>query len=240
MSCKHSEFILTYLYDEMEQDKRIQFQQHLDNCATCQQIVTEYEQTNALLRKRTMPAIPPNLYQSCLYKIDTIKNKSAWYATIFEKIFLRPKLAWQFAVLLLVFTAGLGIGKMVFAPPVWLQNYKLNLSSTEKINQKQLIRNYLLSVEILLLDLTNLETQLNKNELQTELEVTKQVLNRTNHIKKLVQQSDTQLYQLLIDIEWVLEDVIDTPDFDLDNIPRYVQKTIEKQNILDKIHLFIS
>ena len=221
-----------------------QFHEHVEHCPECHQLLQEFEETGKILGNRTLPSAPDGLVGDCLLRIRKAGRDQK--ASIAERFFLprlRPGLQW--AAIIVVFFMGLGLGKLLFQPPVWLERYgrlAQNRAASLPIDDNRAMRSYLLSVEMLLLDLSNMDDPalLDDDEWDMEIQITREILQRTRQIKNRLGDGDRRLYQLVAEIEWILEDVLGTANIDVAGLPPDVRRAIDDQQLLTKIHEYIS
>jgi len=248
MACKEKNKVLPYLLGELHDQGREPFQDHVEMCEECDEIFKAFEETGKLLRKRTFRKVPARLADNCLRRIrmkSSHQRKSYRFEAMLDRFTLWPQPVWRWALLVVIFFGGLGLGKILFDPPTWFERYdKLtsNNSSLNDLNENRALRNYLLSVETLFLNLSNMDdpSLLDDKEWEMEMEITREVLHRTREVKNHFENRDQELYHLVTEIEWVLEDVIGTAEIDLAELSADVRQTIDARQILTKIHGFIS
>ena len=244
MSCKQRENVVSFVLGELSHHNSEQFHEHVKHCPECHQLLQEFEETGKILGSRTLPNAPNGLIGDCLLRIR--RSGRDRKASIVERFFLprlRPGLQW--ATIIVVFSMGLGLGKLLFQPPAWLERYGRLAQNRETflpIDDNRAMRSYLLSVEMLLLDLSNMDDPalLDDDEWETEIQITREMLQRTRQIKNRLGDGDRRLYQLVAEIEWVLEDVLGTTNIDVAGLPPDVRRAIDDQQLLTKIHEYIS
>ena len=244
MACKQQEKVVSFVLGELSHQNRERFREHAESCPECHQFLQEFEETGKIIGTRTLPSAPAGLIDDCLLRIRRAgQNRKA---SIVERFFhprLRPGLQW--AAIIVVFFMGLGLGKLLFKPPTWLGRYgrlAQNRTAIHHINDNRALRSYLLSVEMLFLDLSNMDDPalLDDDEWDMEIQITREILQRTRQIKNSLGDRDHQLYQLVAEIEWVLEDVLGTANIDVAGMPTNVRQAIDDQQLLTKIHEYIS
>jgi len=244
MACKQRENVVSFVLGELSHQNSEPFHEHVKSCPECHQLLQEFQETGKILGIRTMPSAPDGLVGDCLLRIRNAGQDRK--ASIDERLFLprlRPGLQW--ATIVMVFFMGLGLGKLLFQPPVWLERYgrlAQNQVAFLPIDDNRAMRSYLLSVEMLLLDLSNMDDPalLDDDEWNTEIQITREMLKRTRQIKNRLGDGDLRLYQLVAEIEWVLEDVLGTANIDVAGLPPNVRRAIDDQQLLTKIHEYIS
>ena len=247
MACKEQNTILSYILGEFPDEDRERVEAHAQDCGSCAEMMGALETTDRMLRTRKSLSIPKNLATSCIRAIDEEEKRRNVSSGIQESLLgrlLTPAPAWRFAVLVIVFLGGLGAGKLLFDSPTWIDKYASLLNPSEDaqvLSEERAIRNYLLSVETLFLGLSNMESTavLDEEEWELELEVTNEILKRTRRIKRILEDRDPELYQLVGEIEWVLEDIVGTSGWEFADLSRDVRQQIDERRLLMKIHVHI-
>lgn len=248
MACKEKNKVLPYLLGELHDQEQEPFQNHVEMCGECDELYKGFEETGKLLQKRVFRKIPAGLADNCLRRIRMERShprKASRFETLLDRFTLWPHPAWRWALIVVVFFGGLGLGKILFDPPTWFERYNQlssNNSPLNDLNENRALRNYLLSVETLFLNLSNMDdpSLLDDKEWEMEMEITREVLHRTREVKNHLENRDQELYQLVTEIEWVLEDVIGTAEINLAELSADVRQSIDERQILTKIHGFIS
>jgi hypothetical protein len=248
MACEKKNHVLSDILGELPDEERKTFRKHATTCMECKELLKEFEETQQLLERRALPEAPEDLVEGCLRKIGK-ENRHTTRASVFGRLLNRlawwQEPAWQWAVLVIVFCGGLGLGKILFDPPTWVERYgKLvrNRPMQNSVNENRSLRNYFLSVETLFLDLSNMDDRslLDDEEWDMEMDITREVLHRTRQIKNDVKDRNNEIYQLVTEIEWVLEDMLGTEEFDFAGLSKDVRQVIDERQLLTKIHEFIS
>lgn len=247
MACKKANSVLPYLTGELNQEEKGRFYSHLKHCTECERLVEEFEETRLWLGKRPLIDIPEGLEQACLRGIDEAfprKRAVSPRESLTKRIFWNPAPAWRIAFAAVIFCIGLGTGKVLFDRPDWMNKLGFQAdgtASTEELVAGKPFQNYLLSVETLFLDLSNTEIpNLMEEEWQVELQLIEEILVRTRRLKNAAENRHPDLFQLVTEIEWVLEELIGAADYNLADFPEEVRSNIIKRQLLTKIHGFIS
>jgi len=243
MSCKEKKYVLPYAFGELRGGQRETFQNHLKRCKECRYLWDEFKNTERILKKRTLSEVPSQLVDKCLSRIESEirfqdgKSRGKQWT---DRVLFWPKPVWRLAVVVFVFCFGFGVGKLVFSPTPWMKKYKNIVhrkSESESPAESRFLRNYLLSVEMLFLDVINLEKPelMEDDEWKVELEMTREILNRTQKMKNTMKGRNAEVYQLLVEIEWVLDDILGSSKYELADLSRDIQKRIHEQQLLSKI-----
>ena len=244
MKCKNETKILAYLLDELDKTKHQKLEAHLQTCEHCQAVYQKLKETHDQIQVRLVPAPPHHLVKKC---IQTIRVKTKHHShshlwnlfSVFER---NPKPLLRWALLIVVFGTGLGLGKIIFDTPQWSKSPGRWISNSfvgGRQNRSSL-RQYLLSVETLLLDISNVQySELEENNWDIEMEITQKILQQTVQIKTQI-QDNPDLLQLVTDIEWVLEDMLDSMDYEMAGMPETVRQTIQEQRLLSRLYVFMS
>ena len=242
MACKEENKILAYVLGELSEKDRERVEAHVQGCASCEALMEHVDAADRVLRGRKPAGVPEGLAASCIQAIDEEAGRAPRKVR-FEIPFLGRLFpvspVWQFAVLLLVFVGGIGAGKVLFDSPTWLEQYGRLAPSenTQELSEGRMIRNYLLSVETLFLGLSNTESAafLDEEDWEAELEVTREVLRRTRRMKRVLEEKNPELYQLVGEIEWVLEDIVGTSGWEFADLSSDVRQEIDERRLLMKI-----
>ena len=246
MVCKKEKLVVPYILGELDTDVREAFLDHIRGCEHCGSLVKDLQDTEQIMAQRRLPQMPAGLLSRCLGRIreQEYSGSKASVLSRFRKGFTwRHIPVWQWASFIIIFCAGLGIGKLFFDTPTWLQKYHIKLQSNsepETVNKSRYLKNYLLSVETLFLDLSNMEdpSLIGSDEWKMELEIARGILKRTRQIKQTAQNQNDELYQLVTEIEWVLEEVVEAAELDFAGLAEDIRRTIGDRRLLVKIHGF--
>ena len=248
MACRMKKQVLPYFLGELCEEEKEVIQNHVETCPECGGLLEEFEETGRLLKRRMFPELPDGVAKECLQKIGS--ETRPWRgASVLEKLLdrftLRPKVVWRWAVLVVVFCSGLCLGKFLFDPPTWLERYERMVRSREmsgRIDENWSLRNYLLSVETLFLDLANMDDPalLDEEDWIMEREIAHEILSRTRRMKDVAEDGNPELYRLVLEIEWVLEDVLGSAEVNLADLSKDVRQSIDERRLLAKIHNYIS
>lgn len=248
MSCREQNRVFDYLLGELPEADRKHVEVHVEQCDACRSLSEEFGMTDRALRARKTSPIPEGLASSCARFIDDrtrtaseprrLRLDDSWIRRL-----LVPSPAWRFAVLVVVFLGGMGAGKLLFDSPSWMERIGRLIPSeaSQEISEGRSIRNYLLSVETLFLGLSNMESAglLDEEDWEMELEVTREVLKRTRRMKRILEERNPELHQLVGEIEWVLEDIVGSSGWEFVEVSRDVRREIDERRLLMKIHVHI-
>jgi len=244
MNCSEKKNINAYYLNELTDSEREHFEAHIQVCKECGNAVQALFETRNILSRHQRPAPPRHLARDCIRAIETMSSQST-ASTVNEKWYERwlqpvPRLQWAAAVV--VFCAGLLLGKVIFSPAEETR-YPLSVyhSTQEKMDPRQ-VRNYLLGVEMLLLDLSNLEypSTVDSDEWTMQLQIAEEMLLRTHQVKQFTENRNPTLYHLLVEIEWILQDVAGTPSMEMADMASYIRGSIEENQLLSKLHQYLS
>lgn len=246
MKCEQ-EKLMVYIRGELSKTESQHLEDHIDQCTSCDGILAELKDVDSLLSTRSMPTPPDSLIVDCLKKLpgESTENKKSRSAfSFFERFFNGPRPIVRWAFVAIVFFVGLGSGKLLFSPPNWAAKYsKLvkNESIEARLVESKVLRHYFLSVQTLLLDLSNRDDlDPLSTDLSYEKDFTREILQNTRKIKAASKENDAELYQLVSEIEFVLEEIMGTTQYQLAGFSDEVRETIEEKQILTKIQDHIS
>jgi hypothetical protein len=245
MKCNKKSKALLYLFDQLEKSEYDIYKKHMESCAACQLFLYELQQTQKIMQSRSYPEIPEDLIKTSIRLVrDESKSKKnpLLFKTKKKRFipFLRP--SWQMAVLFLVFLIGFGIGKIGLSPVAWRNSFYLISQSHGNRRNAAVLQDYLLGVETLFLDLSNREKNLliEEEEIRKEILLTHDALKKTKKIKKIIKDKDTQLFQLILEIEWVLEEILFSVQQDKNNFSKDAREKLEEYPLLVKIYHYTS
>lgn len=244
MSCITEKRMIEFVAGEADGAHAEKIRHHIEHCPQCERLFEEIRTVDGLLRNRDEIEVPGGLARRCIGSLPREKRAREW---IVPDLFPggRSRRAFQWAFVVFVFFIGLGAGRLLFRQSTWTAKYGNRLRNGQLLNggdESQVVRNYLLSVETLLLDLSNMNDAkfYNTDEWKVEMEVTREVMARTRKMKEATKDRYPELHHLVTEIEWVLEEVLVTPARDLAGISRDVQRSVEELRLLPKIHYLIS
>lgn len=245
MACREESKVFAYTLGELSGEHRERVEAHTQRCSSCAALLEDLAAADHDLRVRNVPRVPAGLVSSCIRAIDEeTGRKSRGLRFEFPSLgrFFTPAPVWRFAVLLFVFLGGIGAGKLLFDAPTWLERYRsLNPPEhSQEMSEGRMIRNYLLSVETLFLGLSNTENAaIPEEDWEAELEVTREVLKRTRRMKRLLEHRNPELYRLVGEIEWILEDIVGASGWEFAGLSNDVRREIDERRLLMKIHVHI-
>ena len=248
MKACSQEKIFSYLLGEFSGEELEAFQKHVSGCPECAQLLATYETTDRLLKTREPVPVPKALGKACIQTVTQLtceEREASPLRRLFEGVYRQPFPAWRVAAVAAVFLLGLGLGKIVFDRPTWTEKYGRFARAngvSDQIDDGRALRNYLLSVETLFLDLSNMEIAafLDEEEWEAELELTREVLRRTRELSRIMEGRNPELFQLMTEIEWVLEEIVGTEGWELAELSKDFQRSIGERRLLMKIHGYIS
>ena len=244
MACKEEKKVMVYYLGELSDHESSDFQSHLQTCMTCQNVLTELEDTHHLLNLRPSIRSPKNLAKACMHHVE----QDAFPDRLYRKKENRPVRLFPFSVpvlrwaaVVVIFCCGLLMGRLIFSPPKANILYSDLDQPHAYVDQRQ-IHNYLLGVETLLLQLSNLDYKMfvDKEDWTLHSEMAQKMLIRNRQIKGIAEKEDPLLFSLLVEIEWVLEDVVGTSSAEMVEMASDIQQDIDESRVLSKIHHFIS
>ena len=244
MACREKNKIVPFLTDNLDLGAKEKFVVHLGSCRECRVIMESYRETEGFLKDRSFPEVPLNLARDCMRRIDEQAGhgeKSVRFSRKAKPFIIWPRPIWQFALVVIVFCGGLGLGKILFDKPndiVWPRSAQADKGN----GNGQRLRNYLLSIETLFLDLSNMEnTTTEENGAVTiEREMVYDLLEKTRTMKRFIKNRNPVIYKLVTDIEWVLDDFLGALELELNDFTGDIRRTIEDNQLLVKIHSYTS
>lgn len=244
MACQEKNKIDTYYLGELAGKERKAFEDHIQTCTTCREAVQALLEIRSILNRRTLPKPPRHLAKTCKRTIE-FSEKQTDAAPGIDKWYNRWVLSGQriqWAAAVVIFCAGLIAGKVLFSPGIETHYSAVVKNTAQSRMDARQVRNYLLSVEMLLLDLSNLEhpAAMDRDEWAMQIQIAGEMLSRTDRVKQFEENRNPALYHLLVEIEWVLEDVVGTPSMDMADMATYIKGSIEENQLLSKLHHYIS
>ena len=244
MTCPFEKQTLLLCTGDLHDKEQKEALHHITLCSDCHSLFQDFQETEIVLQKRILPDPPRNLARECFKEVKKkLSNERKPSIRPAKYLFSRPALRWAFVIV--IFFSGLGLGKILFAPPNWVHQYANMIRrriSTNKIDDNRFVRNYFLNVETFFLELSNIDdpSQIDDEDWNMEMKIASQVLQKTRQMKHYAKGKDDALFTLLADIEMVLEDVIQTPKQEFVYYCRSIQNSIQENHLLTKIHGFSS
>lgn len=244
MACDKRNQIEAFFLGEIPDNQQDMLARHVEKCPECRSLIESYRRIRGIIAQRPRPDLPAHLEKKIRRRIDEISpvKRPAGSNAVWRGLFpVFPRPAFQWGALVTTFCLGLFLGKMLFAPPDWSAIYsKIQKEDPGKAAhmEARYLKNYLLGVETLLLDISNMDptTAYSKDDWEIEASISSEMLRRTRELKRSVEKKDPALYYLLMEIEWILEEMTLTQDTDLADLASEIQD----QQILSKIHGFLS
>ena len=253
-NCKHClKLMPEALFGQMSPEDNTFFFDHLNSCQKCRKEYEEMKNTQKIIIQRKRPQIDNSFWEgywdrlkarmenenllSKEEEIFKLKAKQSWWNL--------PRWAYQSAAAVLILTAGILIGKMVFSPT--LKYEQTAQFMTQKENDpvdKELMQraqNYIQQSKYILLAFDNFDTQ--KEDIYTldlpyKQQQSRQLLNEAYWIKeKLSDSNQNRLDELIEDLEAILLQIANLEsESDLSAVD-LVRTGVDSRGILLKIHL---
>ena len=101
-------------------------------------------------------------------------------------------------------------------------------------------RHYLVSVQTLLLDVSNMEGNVDEANWKLERELIGRLIRRTKDLRGRSGGLDAEVVQFLADVEWILEDLVAAPPREIAERSKEVKQSIEERRLMDRIRGLIS
>lgn len=232
MKCKETkDKILLYMYDELEESEKREFQNHLDACPHCQ---AEYNENRSLfktLEGEEKKELSPRWGYYWGNILSRIRPEKA------GKRFARPSLKWgvTFAGFVLCLVVGFFMGRIFLKSP---QMKMTNGVSNGENYHRVALGNYLEDMKPLMVDLANTDlSERQTNGGPVEKEMIKSMLIQTRMLRRrLSDRDDPYLKTLLMDMELILMEIDNTVPGDRSSI-KLIQDLIKNKGIPIKIEL---
>ena len=253
-NCKHClKLMPEVLFGDLSPEEKIFISGHLNSCQKCRKEYEEMKNTQKIIIQRKRPQIDNSFWEgywdrlkarmenenllSKEEEIFKLKAKQSWWNL--------PRWAYQSAAAVLILTAGILIGKIVFSPT--LKYEQTAQFMTQKENDpvdKELMQraqNYIQQSKYILLAFDNFDTQ--KEDIYTldlpyKQQQSRQLLNEAYWIKeKLSDSNQNRLDELIEDLEAILLQIANLEsESDLSAVD-LVRTGVDSRGILLKIHL---
>jgi len=210
--CDQQFLVVDYFFGELTSDVQLEFENHLETCASCQEHMNALAATSTVIKKQKRKKPQKELLHK--YQLQ-LKNEfyeekkiTSWIEKISEKFIRRPSITIRLAEVLVLLLVGIFIGRLTiwksFTPNEDVAVSQINVDSSIK---QLLLQNYLQETEMIFLDVANLDP----------VEDQKIILNliQSSKYKFLIQKTlllrdqardleNHQLYELLNQIELIL------------------------------------
>ncbi len=236
MACKEEKYIVLYMLRELGIRERITFKNHLRKCRECSEILNDFKAVEEALEKRPRIDPPDSIVEDCKVggrRLSYIRER---------KVSFIYKPAWAFVLLMIVFAGGFLLGRFEFNRPDKTGMRGRVVYDSNDFLRNKAFRDYLLSVEAFFLNMVNMDNLEMKQEEdeKTDIRIMEEVLSRTRRIKELIPEHEREIYRLVVDIEMLMEDALNSTELDMAYVPKMIDEYIKRRGILTKIYNYIS
>jgi hypothetical protein len=231
MACKkYREKIILHLYGELGEKDTKKLMEHIKDCAECAEDLAYTQKVFQTLDMASTEEVPQANWERCWSAIDTRLEKKKPKQQP-KSLFLFPKWAYAPAALILVFVAGLILGRMVLGPP----------QSPEMLAEDALhsfglaLQDHFESLKPVLVEYANYPDSGTERETITmDKSVIRSLLIQNVLLKRLVAEKNPNVGHLLEDVEIVLREIVNQEKED-PLTPSLIRELIKQRGILFKI-----
>ena len=217
---------------------------HIQTCPHCAKHYREYGLTDRILAARSEIQVPTDLEKQCLSgyscHADPRRGPVSFHRRL-APVFQVPAFKWTFVML--IFVCGIGAG--LFLRDGGFSQREAStigmLRTPETLKESRTVRNYLISVEALFLNLDNMEgpETFAGAEWEVEVKFARAMLEKTSDIKAMA-RNDEELLKLVNEIEYILKNMLNRIELKLNDMPRYLARDIRNHKLIPRIHEYIS
>lgn len=244
MVCPTEEQLFLYSNDLLDEAEQRRLGDHIAGCSACDFQIQEFEKVARQFKDRSIPLPSKHLAKKCSEKIIALStDREAKPLTLWERLretlfidrSLTQKTAIAFAGIVLFAVLINSTVKMWLIPGLASKSCPEEIL-TNRTKLKEHFQHHLVSVEAMLLDVSNGE---DVSQFYTSSE-TRQLLDETRCLKEGFSSTEAQANVLLGEIEWFLEEILVASDEQNSEAIIILKDEVEGTRILNKIHQFIS
>lgn len=230
MKCKkHEEKIILYLYGELGESERAELEEHIKECPVCSRDLAYTKKVLKLLDE-VKEEIPEANWQKCWKEIDSgIGEKFSKKKTLFAL----PQWAYAAAALVIIFAAGIIIGRFWFFSG---QKPATQTAASQSAIEIQL-KEYIQDLKPILVEYANY-TPVERGEgtVTMDREIARRLLVQNILLRKIVTETNPSLLQFLEDVDVVLKEIANLKKDDKQT-PPLIKELIDQKEILFKMEI---
>ncbi len=243
MSCPEEKNVALLCAGALAPGEKERILRHIGSCGACSALQAQFGAADRLLRSRKEVRIPDGLARMCVKRIGA-SVPSPVQRPGFASVGSYRKLRLAFAAgMALIFLAGLAAGKFILGDSSFGRRHSVTgmLRTPETADETRKVKYYLIGVEALFLDFSNMEDPglLEKDEWKSQMDLCRKVLKQTGRVKAMA-ENDMELLRLVNEIEWVLTDILGRMELDLAYSTNDLARDIHDQKLINRIHEYVS
>lgn len=211
-SCNQKHFVVDYFFDELANDQKIQYENHLKRCELCQQHLDDLKGTAKAVKRfqRQQPdkKFFKNYHRQLKEQFSSEKKRTPIFDKVIDIFIRKPSIAIRIAEAVALLVLGIFIGRNF----VWQSEFSQTpvaqyQNNYQILNEDLLLKNYLRETEMVLLDVSNLDPVEDQKIIFNLIQSTKYryLLQKTALLKNQAYElEDQQLIELLNRVELIL------------------------------------
>ncbi len=230
MRCKkYEEKIILYLYGELSDKEKAELESHIRTCSLCtRDLAYTREVFKAVDRSR--PEIPEANWAKCWAGIE---SGTAPRPREKKSFFLVPRWVFAAAAVLVIFVAGVLIGRFWFFP-----GQKAGLETGIARSSVELnLKEYIEDLKPVLIEYANLTPEKGGETITIDKEVARSLLVQNLLLRKIVAETNPSAAQFLEDVDLVLKEIANLKSGDRQT-PSLIKELIAQRDILFKMEIF--
>jgi hypothetical protein len=234
MRCKnYKEKIILYLYGELDEKGKAEVESHIRECADCaQDLAYTKEVFNAL--DEAQDKITEANWEKCWKEINgTIAEKPGQKKSFFA--FPRP--VYAAAGILVIFVAGMLIGRFWLAPGARSKLQPAGVSLVSATSNQPVLQDFIEDLKPVLVEYANYSAKKEKEVIVMDKEVARNLIIQNILLRRIVAEKNPTALQFLEDVDIVLKEIANLKSGD-QQTPSLIKELIEQRGILFKMEIF--
>jgi hypothetical protein len=234
MRCKnYKEKIILYLYGELDEKGKAEVESHIRQCADCGQDLAYTRKVFKALDE-AQDVIPEATWEKCWKEINTgiaekpVKEKS---------FFALPRWAYATAAVLVIFAAGMLIGRFWLGPAAKASRQPAALSPLSAASYQPALQNFIEDLKPVLVEYANYSAKNEKEVIVMDKEVARNLIIQNILLRRIVAEKNPNALQFLEDVDIVLKEIANLKSSD-QQTPSLIKEFIEQRGILFKMEIF--
>jgi hypothetical protein len=234
MRCKnYKEKIILYLYGELDEKGKAEVESHIRECADCGQDLAYTRKVFKALDE-TQDVTPEATWEKCWKEINgTIAEKPGQK----KSFFAFPRWVYAAAAVLVIFVAGMLIGRFWLAPGAKSSLQPAALSAVSATSYQPFLQNFIEDLKPVLVEYANYSAKKEKEVIVMDKEVARSLIIQNLLLRRIVAEKDPSALQFLEDVDIVLKEIANLKSGD-QQTPSLIKELIEQRGILFKMEIF--
>ncbi len=234
MRCKnYKEKIILYLYGELDEKGKAEVESHIRECTDCGQDLAYTRKVFKALDE-TQDVIPEATWEKCWKEINTgIAEKPGNK----KRFFALPRWAYATASILVIFVAGIIIGRFWLAPGAKSSLQPAALSPVSAASYQPVLQNFIEDLKPVLVEYANYSAKKEKEVIVMDKEVARNLIIQNILLRRIVAEKNPTALQFLEDVDIVLKEIANLKSGD-QQTPSLIKELIEQRGILFKMEIF--